>query len=490
MRLGARRGSRGLQTASALALAVLLSCAQPTEPATQVVFRIDSDLEAGVELTKVTVEVLHADGSSAGASRFPDLLIAEDDAEGGPDGKKTLPLSGSVTQGSERKAMLRVVGWGALRPGDPVRALVEQRASVSFQRGKTQLVDIFLGEVCIDKDCDSALGLVCYPAALAEVAGVAAGECGPIAAISDANTQAGVNPDALPEPAGVPSDAGDMDAGESDAGVPIDAADDADDCVGNACENGSTCVDGTDSYTCDCGSSGYTGLRCATFVDACVGNACQNGSTCVGTASGYTCDCGTSGFSGARCETSGDVDECASSNLCTSAAYPCVQTALPGYTCQGQFAEWPMPDALPGPSAQPRYDVASTPGVVVDLVTGLMWQQELPATYRGCSGQPPGQSQVGGTCTWSEAKDYCAALVLAELSDWRLPSKIELESIVDETKFDPAIDTVAFPGAPAVFFWSASPYVGASSAAWGVTFYNGISGDDNVSDTVSVRCVR
>jgi len=561
MRLGARRSSRGWHAAPALALACLVGCAQTTEAATQVVFRIDSDLRAGVELTKVTVEVLRADGSSDGASQFPDLLIAEDGTDASPDGKKTLPLSGSVTQGSERKVMLHVVGWGALRPGDPVRALVEQRASVTFQRGKTQLVRVFLGEVCIDKDCDSALGLVCYPTALANVAGVAAGECGPIAAISDANTKLGVSPDALPELVSV----------ASDAGVPVDAGDVVDDCAGNTCQNGSTCIDGTDTYTCDCGSSGYTGLhcetfvdecvgnacenssacvagadgayicdcastgytgmhcetnvddcggnacehgarcvdgingytcacgntgytglRCATFVDACVGHTCQNGSSCVGTASGYACDCGTTGFSGPRCETKTDVDECASSNLCTSTDYPCVQTALPGYTCQGQFADWPMPEALPGRSPQPSYDVTSTPGVVVDRVTGLIWQRALPATYLGCTGQSTttGQGQVGTACTWSEAKRYCAALGLAQLSGWRLPSKIELESIVDETRFNPAIDAMAFIDAPPQFFWSASPYVGAPGFAWGVSFYNGITGDNAVGAAVAVRCVR
>ena len=38
---------------------------------------------------------------------------------------------------------------------------------------------------------------------------------------------------------------------------------DIDDCVNHTCANGGLCVDGANSYTCNC-STGYTGERCLT----------------------------------------------------------------------------------------------------------------------------------------------------------------------------------------------------------------------------------
>ena len=36
-----------------------------------------------------------------------------------------------------------------------------------------------------------------------------------------------------------------------------------DDCVNHTCANGGLCVDGVNSYSCNC-SAGYTGERCLT----------------------------------------------------------------------------------------------------------------------------------------------------------------------------------------------------------------------------------
>ncbi len=45
---------------------------------------------------------------------------------------------------------------------------------------------------------------------------------------------------------------------------------------------------------------------------------------------------------------------------------------------------------------------------------------------------------------WQAAVDYCAALTYAGFSDWRLPSAFELETIVDNGRYAPAIDTSTF----------------------------------------------
>ena len=57
-------------------------------------------------------------------------------------------------------------------------------------------------------------------------------------------------------------------------------------------------------------------------------------------------------------------------------------------------------------------------GTVIDLATGLMWQQ----------------GDSGSGMIWEDALDYCEDLTLAGLSDWRLPDAKELQSIVDYSR--------------------------------------------------------
>jgi hypothetical protein len=103
-----------------------------------------------------------------------------------------------------------------------------------------------------------------------------------------------------------------------------------------------------------------------------------------------------------------------------------------------------------------------------------MWQQVVPsATY-----------------TWANAVAYCPTLALAGHSGWRLPSRIELESIVDFGQSSPSINGTYFPSTPKDWFWSSSPVAGSPSDAWGVDFYGGYAANDVVSDTGYVRCVR
>jgi hypothetical protein len=76
------------------------------------------------------------------------------------------------------------------------------------------------------------------------------------------------------------------------------------------------------------------------------------------------------------------------------------------------FPLWPMPDALPGSRTMPSY--TSTANTVIDNVTGLIWQRNLPATYAGCTGKSPQYSAnaanaaLGSGCSWEEAMHYCA----------------------------------------------------------------------------------
>ena len=106
---------------------------------------------------------------------------------------------------------------------------------------------------------------------------------------------------------------------------------------------------------------------------------------------------------------------------------------------------------------------------------------------------------TGGSCTGT-ASSFTHELALTRARDqasstgvaWRLPNVKELASVVDRSKSNPAIDTVAFPVTPADAFWSSSPNVGYAGSAWSVNFYVGgvydVSGGRGV--TLPVRLVR
>ena len=137
-------------------------------------------------------------------------------------------------------------------------------------------------------------------------------------------------------------------------------------------------------------------------------------------------------------------------------------------------ADFVMPHPA-GPGAPARgYDTAS-PGLVTDRTTGLVWQREISAV----------------TYTQDEALAACACLSLAGHDDWRLPSRLELVSIVDFTRQDPAIDPAAFPDTPIDYFWTSSRLAGEPpDRAYYLAFFDGNTHPREIGSTYRARCVR
>jgi Protein of unknown function (DUF1566) len=151
--------------------------------------------------------------------------------------------------------------------------------------------------------------------------------------------------------------------------------------------------------------------------------------------------------------------------------------ALAAIAIAHAFAEWPIPNppatGLPNPQT---YDTVSTSGIVVDRVTGLSWQRSADHALHSAS----------------DAQGYCAGLKLSG-GGWRLPTRIELLSLLDVSAHNPLIDSVVFPATPFDHaFWSASPVASDALSSWSVAFGfgDGLAFVSPRNASLYTRCVR
>lgn len=88
-------------------------------------------------------------------------------------------------------------------------------------------------------------------------------------------------------------------------------------------------------------------------------------------------------------------------------------------------------------------------GTITDNITGLMWQKA-----------------DGGEMTVEGAAVYCRNLRLAGYSDWRLPTAIELFSILSHDKINPAMNSTYFTSSLAEYWWSSDRRGDDTSKVW------------------------
>ena len=132
---------------------------------------------------------------------------------------------------------------------------------------------------------------------------------------------------------------------------------------------------------------------------------------------------------------------------------------------------------------------------VRDNVTGLVWEvktddgglHDKDWTYTwyktdspdGNNGTASGGNCGGTVAAGCDTEKYVTAVKNAHLcsyNDWRMPTRKELQDLVDYGRFNPSIDTTYFPNTPGSVFWSGSPYAGSTDYAWYVDFNGGAAG--------------
>jgi hypothetical protein len=119
-----------------------------------------------------------------------------------------------------------------------------------------------------------------------------------------------------------------------------------------------------------------------------------------------------------------------------------------------------------------RYTLQTSGGVtlVTDTTTGLIWRQDYASSR-----------------DWTGAQNYCAGLG----AGYRQPTIKEFLTLVDfSSAAQPATDLLAFPTAPADYFWSSTPLSGVPTGAWLMDFIEGKSTWNGQSAQYLVRCVK
>ncbi len=144
--------------------------------------------------------------------------------------------------------------------------------------------------------------------------------------------------------------------------------------------------------------------------------------------------------------------------------------------CAGTGQDGDLRPGVAWPS--PRF-TDNANGTVTDNLTGLIWLRD--ASCADLAG-----TDTSGRGNWTTALSAAAALAsgtcgLSDGSvagDWRLPSRFELESLLDLEYYSPALSNAAgtakwtegdaFSGVQSHYFWSSSSYAGSPSDAWAV----------------------
>ena len=125
-----------------------------------------------------------------------------------------------------------------------------------------------------------------------------------------------------------------------------------------------------------------------------------------------------------------------------------------------------------------RYIVACA--IVIDTFTNLMWEQTVSSsTYFWNASASTGSAQA-----------YCTSISKGGYTDWRLPTPLELESVIDYTLGNPCINDIAFPNTPTNHFWTSTIVAANPSYAWHSRFDYGYILTDTIGTTNNVRCVR
>lgn len=125
-------------------------------------------------------------------------------------------------------------------------------------------------------------------------------------------------------------------------------------------------------------------------------------------------------------------------------------------------------------------------GTLSHTPTQLMWMR----CALGQSWSPPDCTGASSLLTWQDALNAASSSNFAGHTDWRLPNKNELASLIENRCWDPSIDSGLFPATQQFFFWTATPDNTDANSALAVAFDRGRIFQRIKTETSLTRLVR
>ena len=160
---------------------------------------------------------------------------------------------------------------------------------------------------------------------------------------------------------------------------------------------------------------------------------------------------------------------------------------------------------------------------VLDTVSGLMWESKSKSDgIIGSSGLSDSDDQFtwyssqsknngGKIGNWNRSGKDCSGYIegkpvsfchteqftsrvnkqgLCGYSDWKIPTRTQLTSLINFGRTEPSIDPHYFPNTNDGFYWSATPVVNRMNDAWAQNFQFGFASPMRRTDKLYVRLVR
>ena len=214
----------------------------------------------------------------------------------------------------------------------------------------------------------------------------------------------------------------------------------------------------------------------------------DTGITSCADASSWELACPVAGFPGQDAESGRDAS--ANDDSDGHAGFSFTKVSSSGEALAASAPEWScVKDNVTGL----LWEIHTDDGGLRDKDNGYSWYNPDATTNGGDAGTQNGGSCSGGISCDTES--YVATVNAAGLCgyhDWRLPTAVELQGLVDYSIGypGPTIDTNFFPDTQQNVYWSSSAVAGNTNNAWNVNFNNGNTNWNNKNNNNQLRLVR
>ena len=214
----------------------------------------------------------------------------------------------------------------------------------------------------------------------------------------------------------------------------------------------------------------------------------DTGITSCADASNWSLPCPVAGFPGQDAESGRDVS--ANDDSDGHAGFSFTKVDASGEALAASAPEWScVKDNVTGL----LWELHTDDGGLRDRVNTYSWYNPDATTNGGAAGTQNGGSCSGGISC--DTQGYVVAVNAAGLCgyhDWRLPTAVELQGLVDYSIGypGPTIDTNFFPDTQQNVYWSSSAVAGPPDYAWYVYFDYGFTFWGDKNDGSQVRLVR